>query len=110
MGGPTKGRADGLVLGDYNAICSICGFKRKASSMIKNWQGWWRCPEHNEPRQPQDFVRGEADVQTVPWAQPPNDVFVQICSFNGISGIAGYAVSGCMLPGRRQFTPPGLPE
>lgn len=103
MGGPTRGRADGLVLGDYNAVCSICGFKRKASTMVKNWQGWYRCPEHNEPRQPQDFVRGEPDVQTVPWAQPPTSIFVQICTLNGVSAIPGLAIPGCMLPGNRVF-------
>lgn len=64
------GRADFLRLGDYNAVCYQCGFKRKASQMEKNWQGYYVCPEHNEPRQTQDFVRGIADHQTVPWAQP----------------------------------------
>lgn len=99
MAGPTKGRADHLVLGDWNAECSICGFKRKASSMVKNWQGWYRCPEHNEPRQPQDFVRGEPDVQTVPWAQPPTAIFVQICTLEGISAFPGLGEPGCMIPG-----------
>jgi hypothetical protein len=64
------GRADYLRLGDFNAICYQCGFKRKASEMEKNWQGYYVCPEHNEPRQTQDFVRAIPDVQTTPWAQP----------------------------------------
>lgn len=64
------GRADFLRLGDYNAVCYQCGFKRKASQMEKNWQGYYVCPEHNEPRQTQDFVRAIMDPQTVPWAQP----------------------------------------
>jgi hypothetical protein len=64
------GRADYLELGDWNAICSMCGGKRKASQMVKNWQGLYRCPEHNEPRHPQDFVRAVPDVQTPPWTQP----------------------------------------
>jgi hypothetical protein len=103
MSGPTKGRADHLVLGDYNAVCSLCGFKRKASTMVKNWQGWYRCPEHNEPRQPQDFVRGEPDIQTVPWAQPPTFIYEQICTLNSISAIPGAAGPGCMIPGNRVF-------
>ena len=79
MSGPIKGRADYLELGDWNAVCSMCGRKRKASWLVKNWQGMWRCPEHNEPRQPQDFVRAVPDVQTPPWVQPmPADVFVDL--------------------------------
>lgn len=94
------GEADYLELGDWNAVCSMCGFKRKASSMVKNWQGFYRCPEHNEARQPQDFVRGEQDVQTVPWAQPPTHIYVEVCTFDGISAVPGEALPGCMIPGR----------
>ena len=64
------GRADFLLLGDFNAQCYQCGFKRKASQMEKNWQGYYVCPEHNEPRQTQDFVRAIPDHQTPPWTQP----------------------------------------
>lgn len=63
------GRADFLRLGDYNAVCYQCGFKRKGSYLVRNWQGYYACPEHNEPRQPQDFVKAVPDMQTVPWAQ-----------------------------------------
>jgi hypothetical protein len=95
------GRADHLELGDWNAVCSLCGFKRKASTMVRNWQGFYRCPEHNEPRHPQDFVRGEQDIQTVPWSQPPTETFVNICSFDGISAVPGVGLPGCMIPGRK---------
>lgn len=103
MGGPAKGRADYLELGDWNASCSMCGRKRKASTMVRNWQGYYRCPEHNEPRHPQDFVRGVQDVQTVPWSQPQTDYDLPICSFNGVSAIPGGAIPGCMLPGNTSF-------
>lgn len=69
MGGPVKGQADHLVLGDWNAACSMCGRKRKASEMVRNWQGLYRCPIHNETRQPQDFARGIKENIGVPWAQ-----------------------------------------
>ena len=62
--------------GDWNALCSMCGAKKKASQLVKNWQGQWRCPEHNEPRQPQDFVRSVPDDQSVPWSQDPTDTFI----------------------------------
>lgn len=64
------GRADFLRLGDWNCVCYQCGWKRKASEMEKNWQGYYVCPEHNEPRQIQDFVRAIPDNQTTPWSQP----------------------------------------
>lgn len=68
---PRKGRADYLALGNWNALCSMCGRKRKASEMVRNWEGQYRCPVHNEIRQPQDFVRGVPDIMTPPWVQPP---------------------------------------
>jgi hypothetical protein len=79
------GRADFLRLGDFNAVCYQCGFKKKASEMEKNWQGFYVCPEHNEPRQTQDFVRAIPDVQTTPWAQPdPGTIYTYIQASIGI--------------------------
>jgi hypothetical protein len=98
---PPKGRASFYAPGDWNAVCSMCGFKRKASELVKNWQGYYRCREHDEPRQPQDFVRGEQDIQTVPWAQPPTKKFIVFCSFKDISSTPGLAMPGCEIPGRR---------
>ena len=80
MSGSYKGRADYLLLGDWNAACSMCGRKRKASELVRNWQGLYRCPIHNEPRQPQDFVRNVKDIMTVPWAQPEMDTFTEFVS------------------------------
>jgi hypothetical protein len=113
-----KGPADYYALGDYNARCSICGAKEKASKMVRNWQGLYRHPANskngcNEPRQPQDFVRGVQDIQTPPWVQSDEngDIDIQICTFNGQSALPGYAIPGCMIPGRTQlleseFSPP----
>ena len=92
------GNADYLALGDWNATCFQCGNKRKASTMRRHWQGYWVCPEHWEPRHPQDFVRGVQDVQTVPWSQPYQAVTVYFCTPNGLSGVAGMAVAGCAIP------------
>jgi hypothetical protein len=110
MGNLLKGPDDHLVIGDYNAVCSMCGAKRKASKMVLNWMGQWRCPQHNEPRQPQDFVRGVPDIVTPPWVQKPTSTYLQICTYNGISAIPGLAIPGCMIPGRaiwdQDFNPP----
>ena len=70
-GGPAgDGRAYYYAEGDYNAICYECGRKRKASTLMRHWQGYYVCVEHWEARQPQDFVRSVPDVQTPPWVQP----------------------------------------
>jgi hypothetical protein len=101
MAQPPKGRADYLNLGDYNTVCFECGRKRKASTLKRHWQGYYVCPEHWEPRHPQDFVRGLPDIQTPPWAQPmPADQFVLTCTLEGVSAIPELAMPGCMIPGR----------
>ena len=93
------GRADYYAPGDWNVVCFECGRKRKASMMKKNWQGYWVCPEHWEPRQPQDFVRAVPDQQTPPWVQPmPADVFHPFCSPDDQCAIPGVAIPGCVKP------------
>lgn len=96
------GNNDYLALGDWNAACSMCGRKRKASSMVRNWQGQYRCPTCNETRHPQDFVRGKVDEQSVPWAQPETDIDVVFCDFNSQCAIPGFSTPGCMMPGRTE--------
>lgn len=93
------GRADYLALGDYNVQCFRCGMKRKASTMKKQWQGYYVCPEHWEARQPQDFVKAIPDQIAVPWSQPePVDTFVPaFCTYNGQTSIADYAVADCVV-------------
>lgn len=86
MSAPRKGKFDFLQLGDYNTVCYQCGFKRKASYLVRNWQGYYVCPEHNEPRQPQDFVRGVPDIQMPPWTQPrPTATFTFNHQYLGMS-------------------------
>ena len=98
MGYPTKGRANFLRLGDWNAVCYQCGNKRKASEMVKNWQGYYLCPEHNEERHPQDFARAVQDIQTPPWAQPkPTETDAAFCTPAGLSAIADYATPDCAI-------------
>jgi hypothetical protein len=103
------GRADDYFAGgDWNVACYECNRKRKFSTMRKNWQGYYVCPEHWEPRQPQDFVKNVIDDQTVPVSQ--TQVFVP--SSPGTNGLStdscgdlgctdarpGYGQPGCMIP------------
>lgn len=105
---PQKGQANYYSPGDFNAVCSMCGKKRKASWLERNWQGLYRCPEHNEPRQPQDFVRGVKDVQSTPWAQVPQGIFVQICTINSQSAVPDIGVPDCMVPDNTIYDPHGV--
>src|SRR6266850_5094243 len=90
--------ADYLDLGNWNANCAMCGRKRKASELVKNWQGQWRCPDHNEPRQSQDYVRGIPEAQTPPWTQVAGQSFVAVCSPEDISAIPPRAIPTCVKP------------
>jgi hypothetical protein len=65
------GRNDYFKLGTYNAICYVCGFRRKADEMLLRWDGVYVCKEDWEIRQPQDFVRpANQDPESLPWTQP----------------------------------------
>ena len=99
MGYPPKGPADHLELGDWNATCWVCGGKRKASEMRRHWQGHWVCPEHWEPRHPQDFVRAPGGERPPPWTQPDNDTPIYSCDAESQDGRVGYGVVGCFRVG-----------
>jgi hypothetical protein len=94
------GRADFYAPGDWNAICFRCGRKRKASTMRKQWQGYWVCADEWEPRPEQDFVRGVPDQMVPPWSQPKvADTFAFYCTPNDRTALPGFGWPGCMLPG-----------
>lgn len=105
---PQKGRADFLSPGDFNAYCSMCGRKRKASTMDRNWQGLYRCPEHNDIRQPQDFVRGVKDDQSTPWSQAPQIAFTSFCTLNAQAAFADVGIADCMRADNTFYDPQGV--
>jgi hypothetical protein len=98
MSSPQKGRADYFAKGDWNIACSICGRKLKASKAERNWQGLYRHPECNEPRQPQDYARGVKDIMDVPFAQPETDTYISYCAPPGNTAFANYAIPDCSVP------------
>ena len=102
------GRADYFEQGGWNAACFRCGAKRKASEMKRQWQGYYVCPEHWEPRHPQDFVKAVPDVEAVPWSQPEDGTAIPSCSLTDSQAIPGLAIPGCMIPSRQdQVGQPG---
>lgn len=54
----------------YNAICQVCGFKFKASDLLKRWDGLMVCRHDWEPRHPQEFIKAVPDNTRLPWTRP----------------------------------------
>lgn len=66
------GPKDFAALGDFNAVCAVCGFKYKGSELRKRWDGVYVCDKDYEPRHPQDLIRlpKERIAPGVPTCQP----------------------------------------
>lgn len=70
--------------GDWNAICDVCGFKRKSSEMMKRWDGLMVCRPSVaegcwEPQHPQEIIRPIIDQNKLPWTRPePADVYLPV--------------------------------
>lgn len=102
---------DYLDLGNWNVACAQCQRKRKASEMKQlppgtPGAGLYVCPEHWEPRHPQDFVRGIPDKPAAPFVQHQNDTFTGgDCDLYGISCLADWAVADCSIC---DYISPGL--
>jgi hypothetical protein len=63
--------------GSWNQFCQRCGKKTKAENITREWTGLLVCNVCLEERQPQDFVRGVPDDQSVPFTtSEPVDTFV----------------------------------
>lgn len=68
--------------GQWNAACQRCGMVYKARQLRLEWTGLRVCCGSGtndcfETRHSQDFVRGKADKQSVPWSSPePEPKFI----------------------------------
>lgn len=63
------GNANHFAPGQWNFYCDICGAKGKSGDAQKTWDNHYVCSKHKEARNPQDFVRGVKDDQSVPWSR-----------------------------------------
>ena len=68
-------RRPGHPPGDWIYDCPRCGFEIWASQARKEWTGLRVCSGCWDKRNPQDFVRGVADRQSVPFSNHPPDQF-----------------------------------
>lgn len=85
-----------LVLGQWNAICDVCGFKKKSSEVRKRWDGLMVCPEDWEERHPQDLLRVKPEKIVPPWVRPePPDTFITVCNIWESSPYADLAAANC---------------
>jgi hypothetical protein len=63
--------------GGWNVICDQCGRQFKNNELQLRWDGFMVCSGDWEPRQPQDFVHGVADIQAPKWTRPEQtDYFI----------------------------------
>lgn len=53
-----------------NAICDASGFKVKLSQLVRQWDGALVDKRFVDRRNPQDFVRGVRDDQSLPYSRP----------------------------------------
>lgn len=61
---------DEFILGDSNAICDVCGFKMKQSSLRKRWDGAMVCSKDFELQHPQDNIKIRGERNNVKDARP----------------------------------------
>lgn len=68
-----------LKVGDYNAVCDVCGGEFKASQLKKRWDGLMVCWQDWEARHPMDFLRSQVPSKPIKLARPePTDQFTTV--------------------------------
>jgi hypothetical protein len=92
--------------GSFYRICDRTGFRVRAERTKKEWDQLIVRDQSWEIRQPQDFVRGVRDDQTVPEARPrPNFTFIGVQTT-----LSGDAAQGAFSDGFSDgFSGAGLP-
>lgn len=61
---------DNFILGDFNTICDVCGWKFKGSQLRKRWDGAMVCSKDYEPQHPQDKIKIRGERNNVKDARP----------------------------------------
>ena len=59
--------------GSYWAICDECGFRFKASKLMRRWDGAMVDAACFEPRHAQDFIRAKKDSNVLPFIRSDID-------------------------------------
>lgn len=93
----------------------VCNRKIKSGTALKRWDGLIVCPEDYENRHPMDFLRARQERISVPFTSDtsfdqfdaPDYPQYPFCTQEGSSGVARFAIAGCMRP--NLGFPNGLP-
>ena len=86
-----------LELGNWNALCDVCGMKFKATELRKDWRGLMVCSNDFELRHPQDFLRVRGDDPAVPWTRPDSELYTgPACFLWDQSSYADLGTTDCM--------------
>lgn len=67
-------KKDRAVVGDYNVICDLTGWKVKRSDCVVRWDGMLVRREVCEERHPQDFLRAREERNRVRDARPEGPI------------------------------------
>ena len=93
---------------EWNVLCDVCGFKKKASEVKKRWDGYMVCAEDWEIRHPMDFFTNKNDVHVLPFIRsdnngtdvgPPLNPNTRYSPFYN-TGIVGLSKTGLAIVGR----------
>jgi len=67
--------------GEYYMICDRCGFRRLASEMKKEWNGWWvcfdTCFEKKHPQYTPPKPLGESQKVPIHRPEPPDNFITE---------------------------------
>ncbi|MBL4591192.1 MAG: hypothetical protein JKY96_04465 [Phycisphaerales bacterium] len=91
------GRKTYGIVGDWNALCDVCGFKMKASKLKKRWDGLYVCIDDYEKRHPSDLFRVPKEDTTVPWVRVDDDagtLSLYVIDIGGDLGTGFYVTDG----------------
>ena len=64
-----------LVIGEYKALCDVCGMIYHNVDLQLRWDGRYVCKDDFETQQPLDFQKIPRTEKSVPWSRPvpPNE-------------------------------------
>lgn len=84
------------IKGEWNAICDVCGMKKKSHEIKKRWDGLMVCRQDWETRHPQTLLRVATEEITPPWVRPdPPPKYKVVCTIWGRSQFADLATADC---------------
>ena len=59
-----------LIVGEYKAVCDVCGRIYHNVDLKLRWDGYMVCPDDFETQHPMDFQKIPRTEKPVPWSRP----------------------------------------